>query len=380
MRSFFLPFLVFCLLSILCPLAAQPQENQPAQKEKNEQETEPAPTEKDIPELVAKLGSDFLTERQQARKQLIKLKEKAVGALIAALKSEDFRVRAGAAEVLGFIGSEDAAPELVKLLKDGDTTVRDEARKALARIGPAAMKYIAEAMKDAPEAERKQFESAVAVLIQKILQGLLCKDGSCGSYPGQVDAVVKIGTAAVPALKSIITESQGGYLTHLAIAALAQIGDKSAIPFLEEIYKNDANLRDETAIALLQLRKDSYMKERIQKYNQEMLNSPNDASPHYSLAHLYHRAGKLDESEAEYREAIRLDQSRSWGVYYNFACLLATRNKKEEAIEMFKKAIESGYNSLEWIERDKELDNIRNEEKFKAIIKEKFGEQKPGSD
>jgi tetratricopeptide (TPR) repeat protein len=379
MRTLLLSALILCLLLTCRTATAQPENKQPAQPEKKQQEPEQVPTEKDIPELVAKLGSDFLTERQQARKQLIKLKEKAVSALIAALKSEDFRVRAGAAEVLGFIGSEDAAGELVKLLKDGDTTVREEARKALARIGPAAMKYIAEAMKDAPESERKQFESTVVTLIQKILQGLICKDGSSGSYPGQLDAVVKIGTAAVPALKSIITESEAGLLKHLAIAALGEIGDKSVVPFLEEVYKNDANLRDEAAVVLFQLGKDSCAKDRIKEYNQQLLNSPDDARPHYGLAHLYYKLGKLDESEAEYKETIRLNPSNHIH-YYNFACLLATRNKKEEAIEMLKKAIESGYNSLEWIERDKELDNIRNEEKFKSIIKEKFGEQKPGSD
>jgi tetratricopeptide (TPR) repeat protein len=379
MRSSFIPFLIFCLLFILCPLAAQPQEKEPAQKEKEKQETETPPSEKDIPELISKLGSDFLTDRQEARRKLIKLKEKAVPSLIAALKNEDFRVRAGASEVLGFTGGEDAASELVKLLKDSDSSVRQEAKKALARIGPAAIKYIADAMKDAPEAERKQFESAVAMLVQKILQGLICKDGSSGSYPGQLDAVVKIGTAAVPALKSIISESQERRIILLAITALGEIGDKSVVPFLEEIYKNDSDLHDEAAAALLQLGKESYIKEMIVEYNQQMLNAPNDARPHHGLAHVYQKLGKLDEAEAEYKEAVRLDPA-NYIHHYNFACFLATRNKKEEAIEMFKKAIDSGYNSLEWIERDKDLDNIRNEEKFKSIIKEKFGEQKPGSD
>jgi tetratricopeptide (TPR) repeat protein len=378
MRSLLISLSILCLLSSPCPLTAQTPEKQPQPPEKSQQEPEPAPTEKDIPQLIAKLGSDFLSDRQEARRKLIKLKEKAVPSLIAALKSEDFRTRAGVAEILGFTGGEDAAPELVKLLKDSDSTVRQEAKKALARIGPAAIKYIAEAMKDAPESEKKQFESTVAALIQGILQGLLCKDNSCGSYPGQLDSVVKMGSIAIPALKSIIAESEVYPIKYLSVTALGELGDKTVIPFLEEIYKNDG-VRDEAAVALLKLGKDSCVKEMIKEYNRESLNAPNNAGPHYNLAHLYQRIGKPDESEAEYKEAIRLDP-KNWNIYYNFACLLATRNKKEEAIEMFKKAIDNGYNSLEWIERDKELDNIRNEEKFKSIIKEKFGEQKPGSD
>ncbi|RKZ35245.1 MAG: hypothetical protein DRQ49_19740, partial [Gammaproteobacteria bacterium] len=44
-------------------------------------------------------------------------------------------------------------------------------------------------------------------------------------------------------------------------------------------------------------------------------------------------------------------------VYYNLACLYARQNKKDMAVRNLKKALDAGYNDLEHIRADKDLDN-----------------------
>jgi tetratricopeptide (TPR) repeat protein len=356
--------------------AKQPEAELPAQEESKPEECKDALNEKEISRLVAELGSDFLTEREEAVKRLVELKGTAVPDLFAALGSDDFRVRACAAQALGFIGKEDTAPELVKLLKDSDSSVRQEARKALAQIGPAAIKCITEAMKEAPDGEKKQLEAAVLLLVEKILQGLVPKDIIFGAYPGHVEPVVRIGPVAIPALKRLAVESDRPNVRSLAVDALGELGDKSVVPFLEELHETRGAIWYDTPVALYRLGKDRYANALILEYCRRILDSPQDGRAHYELAILYHRLGKLNEAEAEYKEAIQLNASIPFSSY-NLACVLARLNKKEEAIETFKKAAKEGVPPLEYIMRDKGLDNIRNEEEFKAIMKEKFGEQKP---
>ncbi|NNF33454.1 MAG: tetratricopeptide repeat protein [Saprospiraceae bacterium] len=53
---------------------------------------------------------------------------------------------------------------------------------------------------------------------------------------------------------------------------------------------------------------------------------------------------------------------RNWAMYY------ALKGDKEKALLNLKKAIELGYNDLNWLETDDSMDSLRNEEEFKAII------------
>ncbi|MFH1422483.1 MAG: HEAT repeat domain-containing protein [Planctomycetota bacterium] len=363
--------------SIYFTASAEPEKQIP-QPEKKQEELK-LPSEEDLSGLVSKMGSAFLSDRKDAKRELIKLKEYAVPALIAALDNDEFRIRLGAIEVLGFIGSETAAPKLIALLKEKDTTVVAEIRKALVRIGVPAMKYVAEAMKNETEEDKKYFEPVVYNIIKEILRSFICSDSSYGSYPGQFEMLKQMGAAANEALVKIVEESDDSYLPFLAINALGEIGDKNIIPQLKKIFDEKEYCREEAAVAIYKLGDNSCCNMLIEQYNRETIDDPESTQAHYSLAYLYHKMDKFDEAAAGYKKAIELGQSLG-GICYNYTCLLAARGKKKEAVQMLKKALENGYDSLEWISKDKELDNIRDEEEFKSILKEHFGEKDPRTD
>ena len=57
-------------------------------------------------------------------------------------------------------------------------------------------------------------------------------------------------------------------------------------------------------------------------------------------------------------------------VHYNFACSLAQGNHAHEAIAELRKAFERGYDDFTYLETDSDLDNIREQPEFKALLKE----------
>ena len=56
-------------------------------------------------------------------------------------------------------------------------------------------------------------------------------------------------------------------------------------------------------------------------------------------------------------------------VLYNFACLYSLQNKKKKALQTFEECVKFNYNDYQHILQDTDLDNIRNDNKFKELLK-----------
>jgi adenylate cyclase len=57
------------------------------------------------------------------------------------------------------------------------------------------------------------------------------------------------------------------------------------------------------------------------------------------------------------------------GTIFNGACLFAKAGNREKAINLLETAIDKGYGNKEWIEQDQDYDSLRNEPRFKALMK-----------
>ena len=53
---------------------------------------------------------------------------------------------------------------------------------------------------------------------------------------------------------------------------------------------------------------------------------------------------------------------RNWAVFY------ALQGDKEKALQNLQKAIDSGYNDLDWLETDESINNLRKDELFISMI------------
>lgn len=55
-------------------------------------------------------------------------------------------------------------------------------------------------------------------------------------------------------------------------------------------------------------------------------------------------------------------------VLYNVACFYAMKGDPEEALDLLERAVYNGWGDLAWLETDSDLDSLRDEARFKAIL------------
>ena len=82
-----------------------------------------------------------------------------------------------------------------------------------------------------------------------------------------------------------------------------------------------------------------------------------------------HYLGRDEEAIAWMDEVVALAPEDD-GVYYNRACLMSIMGNIEEAVDAMKLALEKGYRSFAFLEYDDDLDNLRNEPAFIALVNE----------
>ncbi|MEA4916337.1 TPR end-of-group domain-containing protein [Proteiniphilum sp.] len=99
----------------------------------------------------------------------------------------------------------------------------------------------------------------------------------------------------------------------------------------------------------------------------------------------YYDKGEYKKTEASLREMLKLTDnlelpaedmtkykislaSIKANTYYNLACTYSLLNKKKEAVNAFEKAIEASYSEYRHAKADADLDNIRKEKKFIALL------------
>ena len=76
------------------------------------------------------------------------------------------------------------------------------------------------------------------------------------------------------------------------------------------------------------------------------------------------------EAEKLYNEAFEKYQLaiKNGGSSYNLACLYAIRNKKEEALKYLERSLSRNEVSVEFVEKDKDWDGLRDDSDFKRIL------------
>ncbi|MFZ5572846.1 MAG: tetratricopeptide repeat protein [Thermodesulfobacteriota bacterium] len=140
---------------------------------------------------------------------------------------------------------------------------------------------------------------------------------------------------------------------------------------------------------------------RILSLEKQITKEPENEEILYRLGYLYYRKGHFQTAETFYRKALSfqdgsvkilnalamlyaeterepeaialLEQIAALepgnpSVSYNLACLYARANKSEPSIRWLRKAIEHGYNNWELIQKDRDLNRIRNTAAYRGLF------------
>ncbi|HEX7899683.1 MAG TPA: HEAT repeat domain-containing protein [Planctomycetota bacterium] len=340
---------------------------------------------------------------------LRRLGTKAEKDLLFALDDADkANIRVPAIQALGAVKSEAAIDRLVEFMGGIDTDTKDPARDALVRIGPKAIAAVEKAV----ESGRLRRAAADQVRdlvdregVEAILASLVTEGGQSGWFEGQFKELEAFGKArAAPVLLRMIKEPGyqwriaerrekiGEYdrlMRELAVMALGEFRDPAALETLKASLAEQpatgvsGTLKEELFVALHKLGDPAPVNEFLKtstKEGEAALKADrrgpaceiffsqalvlNRVGRRAEAAEVYVRIlGVLPEDTADPDEIDHVRLSR-----YNLACLKALDGKKAEAVEWLGKAVRAGFKDREWIQRDKDLDAIRGEAGYKALL------------
>ena len=97
---------------------------------------------------------------------------------------------------------------------------------------------------------------------------------------------------------------------------------------------------------------------------------PDDSRAHIFYATKLAESGNATLAKKEGERALELSPNDTL-MLYNVACLHSRLGEKEKSIEYLTKAFENGYTNYDWLNRDPDLDSIRNEPAFIELMKGK---------
>ena len=208
-----------------------------------------------VPALISALNAPDSYTKSMAIDALSKINAKEAEPMIQQkLNDPDKLVKVSAAVALYTMGKTDSADIIVGGLKDPNVDVRRIAAKAMAEIfnDPPADKMIA-LMKDPdPDVrnyvtitlEKTKSEGAVSMLVKEMRDD---KDAQVRSSAGK--ALEAIGVPSVEPLISLLKSTNDMELIIRTAQILGNIGDKRAVPALEDAYKRAKNEMTKNEIA-----------------------------------------------------------------------------------------------------------------------------------
>ncbi|MDD5774112.1 MAG: HEAT repeat domain-containing protein [bacterium] len=172
--------------------------------------------------LVQTLSDDNIYVREYAAKALIQIGKPSFDLLTISIKDVDWFVRQESAYALSEIDGVRAVSFLVEALRDEDSRVTDEVKKALIKIGKPA--------------------------VDRVMVLLNDPNGDAQRNAGYV--LSKIGKPAVePLIKTL--KNSNCYVVVEAIWSLGEIGDNRSVDPLVRLLKNENNLVRWEAISAL---------------------------------------------------------------------------------------------------------------------------------
>lgn len=129
------------------------------------------------------------------------------------------------------------------------------------------------------------------------------------------------------------------------------------------LWPNDLNFQKERVLVSYAAGKtqeaESHLRSLIARVQQP-------AETYLSLANELYGMAKYWESASVYEKALTI--RANGGDYYNLGCCYALLNEKNRAMEALKKAIDLGFNRKEQYETDTDLDVLRTDAQFQALL------------
>jgi tetratricopeptide (TPR) repeat protein len=87
------------------------------------------------------------------------------------------------------------------------------------------------------------------------------------------------------------------------------------------------------------------------------------------LGGLYTKHGRISDGLKMDRRLVRLQPDNAT-AHYNLACSLALVKRKADALKSLEDAVKLGYRDYDWMQQDPDLDALKADPQFKALIEQ----------
>ena len=95
--------------------------------------------------------------------------------------------------------------------------------------------------------------------------------------------------------------------------------------------------------------------------------NPDDARALNLGATIWSNLGETDNAVEWAKRSLAIDPEDPQ-LLYNVACVYSIEGMKDEALKCLERAIDKGYGHREWIEHDSDLNSLRSDSRFKALL------------
>jgi Flp pilus assembly protein TadD len=96
--------------------------------------------------------------------------------------------------------------------------------------------------------------------------------------------------------------------------------------------------------------------------------NPTDVRALYLGGGALYQTGEEEAGKSWIRRALELDPN-GIGTLYNVACFYSTTGHPDEAFECLERAIAVGFDTIDWVMNDPDLDRIRTDPRFGELLK-----------
>ncbi|HEX7632338.1 MAG TPA: hypothetical protein VF388_09410 [Lacunisphaera sp.] len=86
------------------------------------------------------------------------------------------------------------------------------------------------------------------------------------------------------------------------------------------------------------------------------------------LGGLYTKVGRIADGLKMDRKLVRLEPENAT-AHYNLACSLALAKKRPDALKSLRKAVSLGYDDLDWMQQDPDLETLKSDPEFRKLLK-----------
>jgi adenylate cyclase len=133
--------------------------------------------------------------------------------------------------------------------------------------------------------------------------------------------------------------------------------DYQSVIFLAQAYSSLGRRHEEMKARLASL-------DVIQKHLEI---NPHDTRALYVSANQFCNVGELDKGLEMAERALGPDEKEPV-VLYNVACFFAMKGDSDRSIELLERAVENGWGDRAWLETDSDLDSLRADARFQALL------------